>query len=80
MSLSRFLFGGKLVEPLRQEPEAPSMNATSRDLTAPTRLRLRKCQARVAAFLPRREPGDSKSRDSGLYLLDPDHSRLISPS
>ncbi len=36
------------MEPLRQEPEAPSINATSRDLTAPTRLRLRKCQARVA--------------------------------
>ena len=50
--------------PLRQEPEAPLNNATSRA----DRATLRDCacasvQARVTAFLPRQEPGDSKARD-----------------
>ena len=49
------------VEPLRQEPEAPLNNATSRA----DRATLRDCacasvQARVTAFLPRQERGESK--------------------
>ena len=48
--------------PLRQEPEAPSNNATSRNcLLAPTRHLVPGASKR---FPPRREPGDAKARDN----------------
>jgi hypothetical protein len=46
--------------PLRQEPEAPSNNATSRNCLLATPYSSR---SRGSAFHPRREPGDAKARD-----------------
>jgi hypothetical protein len=51
--------------PHRQEPVAPSNNATSRNCELAT-ARLSSL-ARVSAFHPRREPGDAKARDC-LFL------------
>jgi hypothetical protein len=48
--------------PLRQEPEAPLNNATSRNCL------LAHLHARVSAFHPRREPGDAKARDCLLLF------------
>ncbi len=57
--------------PLRQEPEAPSNNATSRNCLLAT---LYSSRSRGSAFHPRREPGDAKARDCDTLFGKDQHA------